>query len=129
LTSLVSAAAGVSVLLAALLAAGAMTPMDATAASSAERQLADRYAPVVMVRAQSNVCSTSQEQFAPPTSVGAVLGDPSVRLLRSDGRHMVFVKRAPTAADLAGRGPNYYLDLPGTPLDPKCTYAKARRNP
>ena len=116
-----------SVLLAVLLAAGAITPMGAAAAISAEQQLADRYAPVVMVRAQSNTCSTSQEQFAPPTSVDVVLGDPSVRLLRSDGRHMVLVKRAPTAADLAGRGPNYYLDLPGNPLDPKCTYAKAFR--
>ena len=116
-----------SVLLATLLAAVTIAPLHAEAAISAEQQLADRYAPVVMVRVQSNVCSTSQEQFAPPTSVGAVLGDPSVRLSRSDGRHMVLVKRAPAAADLAGRGPNYYLDLPGNPLDPQCTYAKAFR--
>ncbi len=113
------------VVLAITFTAATIAPSPSTAAISPAQQLADTYAPVVMVRAQHDVCSTSQEQFAPPTSVDVVLGDPSVRLLRSDGRHMVLVKRAPTAADLAGRGPNYYLDLPGNPVDPNCTYAKA----
>ena len=31
---------------------------------------------------------------------------------------------APTAADIAGRGEDYYLDLPGKTLEPGCTYAR-----
>lgn len=94
---------------------------------SLAQQLANTYAPVVMLRAQKDVCSTSQEQFAPPTSVDVVLGNPAVRLLRRGRRGTVVVKRAPTAADLAERGSNYYLDLPGDPLNPGCRYAKAFR--
>ena len=68
------------------------------ASSGAEQQLADRYAPTVMVRKLANVCNTSQEQFAPPTSVDAVLGNRSVRLMRSVHRGAVLVTRGPTAA-------------------------------
>jgi hypothetical protein len=91
----------------------------------AAQQLAGKYAPVVMVRSQDNgVCDTSEEQYAPPTSVDAVLGDPSVRLLMHDAHGTRLVERAPTATDLAGLGNGYYLDLPGNPLKPGCTYAK-----
>ena len=31
---------------------------------------------------------------------------------------------APTASDLAGLGPDYYLNLPGHPLRPRCVYAR-----
>ena len=103
---------------------GAVGPAGA-APRSAAQQLAGKYAPVVMVRSQDNgVCDTSEEQYAPPTSVDAVLGDPRVRLLVHDAHSTRLVQRAPTATELAGLGNGYYLDLPGNPLNPGCTYAK-----
>ena len=38
---------------------------------------------------------------------------------------MKTVKTAPTAGDIAGLDGNYYLNLPGDPLNPECTYAEA----
>jgi hypothetical protein len=32
------------------------------------------------------------------------------------------VKKAPTAADLFGKGEDYWLDFPGDPLDAGCSY-------
>jgi hypothetical protein len=62
--------------------------------------------------------------LGPPTSVDLVLGNPRVRLLGHSSRGTRVIKRAPTAADLAGRGTNYYLDRPGNPLEPGCAYAR-----
>lgn len=88
--------------------------------------LADRYAPIVMMRSQDNgLCDSSEEQYGPPTSVELVLNNPRVRLLFQNAHGTRLVKRAPTAADVAGLGDGYYLDLPGNPLRPGCTYAKA----
>ena len=47
-----------------------------------------------------------------------MLGKPDVALQGPDGEQIA----APTAADLAGRGEGWYLNLPGNPLDPGCTY-------
>jgi hypothetical protein len=67
----------------------------AAAAIGAAQRLADKYAPIVMMRAQQHaLCDSSEEQFWPPTSVEVVLGNPTVRLLRrAAGTHVV--KRAP----------------------------------
>jgi hypothetical protein len=94
------------------------------AAGSAAQELAEKYSPIMMFRKQTEVCDKSQEQYAPPTSVNVVLGNRRVRLLHRVGHHMRLVKRGPRAADMAGRGPSYYLDLPGDPLLPGCKYAK-----
>ena len=57
-----------------------------------------------------------------------MLGNPRVKLVHHvDGRDVV-VKNAPTAADIAGLKDDYYLDLPGDPLSPKCDYAKDYAN-
>ncbi len=110
----------------ALPAAGA--PASAWAAAgatpSAAQQLADMYSPIVMVRTLKAVCNTAEEQYSPPTSVGIVLGNPAVRLLYRNGRQFRVVSRAPTAKEIAGLGPGYYMDLPGDPLVPECRYAK-----
>ena len=101
------------------------TAVPAEAATSAAQQLADKYSPIVMMRAQHNApCDNTEEQYWPPTSVDVVLGNPRVRLLKHDSQGTHVIKRAPTAADLAGRGSDYYLDLPGNPLNPGCTYAR-----
>ncbi len=98
----------------------------ASAAPSATQRLADAYAPIVMMRAQRDgLCNSSEEQYGPPTTVNVVLHNPRVQLLERVGRRMVVRGRAPGAARLAGLGDNYYLNLPGNPLRPGCTYARA----
>jgi hypothetical protein len=87
-----------------------------------EQALVSKYAPVVNLREQKHRdnCDTTQEQYSPPTAVTTVLGNPRVKLVHyTDGKD-VPVGRGPTAADIAGLGDDYYLDLPGDPLDAKC---------
>jgi hypothetical protein len=92
---------------------------------SAARQLAEKYAPITMVREQQDPpCETSAEQYE-PTNVDSVLGNPSVRLERFvEGVGLEEVMRAPTAADIAGLGDGYYLNLDGEALGDTCVYAK-----
>jgi hypothetical protein len=106
----------------------------------AARRLVQAYAPITMLRqAKDPTCHTGKEskgfsinitiRLLPgpsgaeeyrPTTVTAVLGNPRVRLVHA-GK---VVKTAPTAADIAGLGPDYYLDLPGDVLGNLCTYAE-----
>jgi hypothetical protein len=118
--------------LASCLAAIASISLPATAgaasATPAEENLVRTYAPILMMRAQEDPvgdpCVTTEEQYNPPTWVEVVLGNPKVKLVHhADGRDVV-VKNAPTAADIAAKGDDYYLDLPGDTLSPKCTYAE-----
>jgi hypothetical protein len=93
-------------------------------AESDEQRLADTYAPIVMLRAQEHPpCDDKEEQYQ-PTKVGITLGNPRVRLMRTGRRGAREVTTAPKAADIAGLGQRYYLDLPGNPLHPECTYAR-----
>jgi len=97
---------------------------------SPAQQLANRYAPVVMLKAQSEPCDSSGEQFV-PAPVSIVLGNPAVQLLRGpskDQSGFELVAKAPTAGRLAGLGKTYYLDLPGDPLHAGCTYEQASRD-
>jgi Vacuolar protein sorting-associated protein 62 len=113
------------VMAATVLAALSSLASPADAAPSAAQRLVDTYSPIVMTRAQRDPpCDSSEEQYGPPTSVDAVLGNPRVRLLEHDARGTQVIKRVPTAADLAGLGSTYYLDLPGSPLEPGCKYAR-----
>jgi hypothetical protein len=115
------------------LMASALLLLAATAVASssgAEQQLVSAYSPELMFREQTagNNCKTREEQYNPSTSVDVVLGNPAVKLVHYvDGRDVV-IKKAPTAANVAGLGDDYYLDLPGDPLDVKCpdrgSYAK-----
>ncbi len=89
----------------------------ATAQTTPEQQLADKYAPYVVVRVQDEDCGPGEPYR--PVPVGSVLGDEQVVLRGPGGQE---VKRAPTAADLAGLADGYYLDFPGDPLDPGCGY-------
>ena len=82
-----------------------------TAASDAARELAERHAPIVMLKEQSGPCDTEGEAFA-PTSVDLVLGNDDV-LLRQAGTGDPVVRRAPTASDLFGRGDGFFLDFNG----------------
>jgi hypothetical protein len=108
--------------LAAVLAAVAGVP--GAFAAAPEQELADRYAPIVALKNQDAPCglgSGSGEAWR-PTTVDIVLGNPEVSL-RGPGKGNPVVTEAPSAADLFDKGPGYFLDFPGDPLRPGCTYA------
>jgi hypothetical protein len=83
----------------------------------AEQQLAERYAPVVVVRTQVQPCGDG-EPFL-PARVDAVLGRPDVVLRTTRGD-----VRAPRAADLYAAPATANLDLPGRALSPGCDYER-----
>jgi hypothetical protein len=94
------------------------------AVSPAQEQLVSSYSPILQLREQTDEnddnCNTTEEQYNPPTTVDAVLGNPAVRLIHYVNGKDVPIERAPTAADIAGLDEDYYLDLPGDPLSVKC---------
>ncbi len=88
----------------------------AAGASSPPERLIDTYTPITMLREEQDPpCETSAEQYE-PTSVSTVLGNPAVGLKRveEDGGE-VLIKKGPTAADIAGLGSNYHLELAWRP--------------
>ncbi len=100
---------------------GVSTPIraesDRNVDSGSDAQLAERYAPIIMVQRQGAACGDG-EPYA-PASVDAVLGQPGVVLRGPD---KAIVREQPTAADLAAAGPDTYVDLPGNALAPGCDY-------
>jgi hypothetical protein len=106
-------------------------PAELDPATSPEQQLVDRYAPIVYLKRQRNVCDTSGEPYT-PLPVEAVLGDPQVLLRLDSGAEEAsfdpIVTTGPTMDDIAFLGEGYYLDFPGNPLEPQCSYEQwARR--
>jgi hypothetical protein len=113
--------------LAAIASAFLALAASAHGASPDEDNLVRAYKPILMLRAQQDLadpCNTTEEQYNPPTRVEAVLGNPQVTLRQHVGGKDVAVKKAPTAADIADLGDDYYLDLPRDTLHPGCGYAK-----
>ena len=98
----------------------------AEGANGPRHRLVKAYSPITMLRAQEEdpPCDADEEQYK-PTTVDVVLGNPNVDLVRetAEGNTRVIESR-PTAADIAGLGKRYHLDLPGDPLEPECTYAE-----
>ena len=105
-------------LLAAILiaCAGVALAPSAQAADDPTTQLADRYSPIVVVRDQPTACEEGEPYL--PAVVETVLGRSDVVLRGPDSQAIP----APTAADLAGKGDGWYLDMPGNPLAPECDY-------
>ncbi len=127
-------ALGVVTLIAALAGLACLAaPVSASAARSPEQRLAERYAPILMLKVNSNPpCSTSGEQYF-PAPVDIVLGNPEVKLMRAEtkkGGKTELVKTGPTREDITGLGVDsdlevdYYLDQPGSPYRPRCRYAR-----
>ena len=85
--------------------------------SGPDAQLAERYAPIIMVQKQTAACGDG-EPYA-PASVDAVLGQPGVVLRGPDE---AILREQPTAADLGAADADSYLDLPGNALSPGCDY-------
>ena len=93
------------------------TPAGGPVDAAAERELAQRYVPYVVVRVQEEECGPGEPYR--PVPVDSVLGDPQVVLRGPDDAP---VAQAPSAEDLVGLGDGFYLDLPGEPLAPGCDY-------
>jgi len=85
-------------------------------ADDLDQQLAEKYAPIVMLVAQEAPCDSDGEQYA-PTAVDIVLDNPDV-VLRQVGNNDPVLMRAPGAADLFERSEGFYLDFPGSALQP-----------
>ena len=86
----------------------------------AERELAERYAPIVVLHEQEEACDDKGEPWA-PTPVDIVLDNDEV-VVRSPREGNPVLTEAPGARDLAELGEGFYLDLPGNSLRPGCTY-------
>jgi len=81
--------------------------------------LAQRYAPIVVLKKQSRACDTHGEAYE-PVAVNLVLGRKDVTLRGPDG----YTLQAPTMRDLYGKDSEYFLDFPGNPLKPGCSYER-----
>lgn len=89
----------------------------------AARELAEKYVPLMMIREQEDpLCGIKGEQYQ-VMSVDALFGNPAVKLMSNEGKGGL-VKRGPALEDVAGRGEELYLDLPGDPLGNTCIYSK-----
>ena len=78
------------------------------------QELAERYAPIVMLRSQAAACDDDGEPFV-PMGVDRILDNPQIAL-RQVGNGDPTVSRGPSATDLADLGAGFYLDLPGDAL-------------
>ncbi len=96
--------------------------------SPADQELADRYAPIVYLRQINNeLCNRENEGFD-PLPADFVLGRDEIPLMTSvngrvTGRREI-VAEAPVASDLYGLEQPDYLDFPGSPVQPGCTYRR-----
>ena len=116
--------AGLVFLLLALLPA----PMMAQQAGSPTQELIDRYLPVIYIREQEYDCARPPEQGEPylPVPVEMVLGNERV-LLRDGADSDQVIGQGVDAPELATHGEDIYLDFPGDPRRPGCTYETDER--
>jgi hypothetical protein len=83
-------------------------------------ELAEKYAPIMMLKAQEGACDSKGEPYG-PTSVDILLNNPEI-LLRQVTPGDPVTKTAPEAKDLHLLGQGFYLDFPGSALEPGCVY-------
>lgn len=103
-----------TILLPATVAAGDPDP------AADELVLAERHAPIVVVKAQDGPCDTGGEPFE-PAPVEIVLDNPEI-FLRQVGNDDPVAMRGPGAADLFDLREGWYLDFPGDALEPGCVF-------
>jgi len=104
-----------------VLAAPVTGPAHGAADISAERELAERYAPVMKLVRQDKRCGPGEPY--PPSDVSVLMDNSSVAL-RGPWADDFVVEVAPGAEQLSEGLPDYALDLPGDPLKPGCSYEK-----
>lgn len=93
----------------------------ANSASAAEKELAERYAPVMMLVRQDESCGPGEPYV--PSNVDAMFDEPSIAL-RGPWTSRDFITAAPSVELLSQSLDGYALDMPGNPLKPGCTYEK-----
>jgi hypothetical protein len=109
-------------LLIALVAAGVLVvPPPAAAGNADETALAERYAPVVRLVADTGGCETAKPYV--PIDIDRLLGDPTVAL-RGPWGSGDLVTIGPTATELSKGLFEYHLDFPGNALNPGCGYLR-----
>jgi hypothetical protein len=101
-------------------ASGAVAAQPVPQDDDPAQALAERFAPVIVVKQQEMPCDEEGEPFY-PVPVEIVLDNPEV-VLRQLGRENPTVTRAPSAADLHDLGAGFFLDFPGSSLEPGCIY-------
>lgn len=97
---------------------------EASAQQSPEQLLAEKYSPILKLKHQDSNCDRSGEGYF-PTSVDWLWNNQDISLkIAGDGdpENDALLKTAPTAQDLAIAGPKAYLDFPGDPRNPDCTF-------
>jgi hypothetical protein len=95
----------------------------ASADITQEKLLAERYAPVVRLVADTGDCAPGKPYL--PINVDLLFGEPTVALRGPWGNDLV--KIGPTAADLGKGLFEYHLDFPGNALSPGCGYLRWER--
>jgi hypothetical protein len=102
-----------------LLIVAALVAAPSAAADLADEQaLAEKYAPIVRLVEQQDVCGYG-EPFI-PTDIDRILDEDTVAL-RGPWNAADLVEIGPVADDLVGRF-DYHLDFPGNALHPGCDY-------
>ena len=96
--------------------------------ASLEQQLADTFSPVVYLRQQAYQCAPPPDGGEPylPLPVEIVLDNPEV-LVRDGADNDRVVATGVDATKLATFGPTTYIDFPGDPRRPGCTYETHER--
>lgn len=89
-----------------------------------QQELVDKFAPVSYLKVgekpDEGVCDDTGEQYL-PAPVDVMFHDPTVTLRETPGKDVV--KTDIAAADLYGKGSDYYVDSLGHPRTPGCDYA------
>ena len=90
-----------------------------------QQELVDKFSPVSYLKVGENpdqgVCDDTGEQYL-PAPVDVMFHDPTVTLREAPGKDVV--KADIDAADLYGKGADYYVDSLGHPRLPGCDYAE-----
>lgn len=111
-------------LMAMLLGAGP-SPAAADDQDLADRELAERFAPVLRLVTQDERCGPGEPYV--PSAVDVLFDNPTVAL-RGPWTSRDLVAVGPSEEQLAAGLPGYSLDLPGDPLDPGCSYERWARS-
>lgn len=83
--------------------------------------LAQKYAPIVYIRNQDGPCDRRGSPFL-PVAVEFLFGQEDIVLYRHESGRNVEVARSFEAQDLYGLDNSYFIDTPGNPKRPRCTY-------
>ncbi len=92
---------------------------------TAAEQLVAKYAPILYLGRQDQGCDSDGDPFD-PAPVEIVLDNPEVTL-RKDVPGRPVVMEGPGAQDVFDKGEEFYIDWPGNPRNPGCTYEQDYR--